>query len=151
MGAWFDCAGRGSAWSPPGRWAPRCRDEDGREENESFRRISEPNRRVDPRRDRRSASHAAPGSTSGKRTRPPDLLRVGPARKCRNSARRRPRTRPIAIDSAESHSLKKSLKLALLPFDRSEPPAYIPRPRRPPGQALRAVLHLWHDGNSRLR
>jgi hypothetical protein len=35
-----------------------------------------------------------------------------------------------------------------LPFDTLGPPAYIPRPRRPPGLILRAALFLWHNESS---
>jgi hypothetical protein len=41
-----------------------------------------------------------------------------------------------------SEKSEKSRKKA---FDTTRPPAYIPRPRRPPGQALRVVLLLWQD------
>jgi len=37
------------------------------------------------------------------------------------------------------------------PFDRVKTRAYTPRPRRPLGTVLRAVLLLWHDENSRLK
>ena len=48
-------------------------------------------------------------------------------------------------DATPSTGRKKIAKLACFTFDMPGA-AYIPRPRRPPGHVLRAVLRLWHDG-----